>query len=648
MASQTEKRARTLPDSLPIQYRHVEVRGDSLNKESRTIGLSFSSEEPVERRDFFGPYREILSHDSKAVRMNRLQDGAPLLFGHNSRDIGSLIGVVQGAKIEDKRGIATVRFADSDAGNQAMSLVEQGILRNVSVGYQIHRMQVTEGDDNSPDEYRAIDWEPVEISLVPVPADPTVGIGRSVDEKNGNETKYPVVIERSISTSPKETPAMATPANPVVEVTDHNAVREAELRRVRNISALGEQFKDHVNADQVQKWISEGTEESAVRFEIGNSIIRKHKPVAGSPAEVVDMSEKEKKSFSILRGLDCRINGTKCFEHEVSDEIEKKLGRSRSGANSIYVPTSLPTQQRAPLTAGSPSAGGLTVQTDVQPLIEVLRNKTVAVNAGATVLAGLRDLLLFPKQLTPGAAVWMGENSGSDVTETDITFGSFTLSPKTVMGKQSYSRQLLAQSSFDVEMLTRNDLMRVLALAIDLGVINGSGSSNQPTGILNQAGIDVVALGTNGAQPAYANVVQQETDVATANADMGSLAYVTTPGIRGRLKQVAKLANTISQAVWDADDRIAPGLQRGEVNGYPAFASNQVPSTLVKGTSSNCHAIIFGDWSGVLIGEWGAMEVLADPYTLAGQAMVRVIAWALLDTNVRYVQSYSVIKDALP
>lgn len=428
----------------------------------------------------------------------------------------------------------------------------------------------------------------------------------------------------------------------------HQDARDAETKRCRNISALGEQFKDHVSRDQVQKWIAEGTDENTVRLEVGNTILRKHQPVSGAPAEVVDLSQKEKESFSILRGLDCRINGKKCFEHEVSDEIEKKLGRSRSGANSIYVPTSLPTQKRAPLTAGTGSAGGLTIQTDVQPLIEVLRNKVVAIAAGATVLAGLRDPLLFPKQLTPGAASWVAENPGSDVAETDITFGSFTLSPKTVMGMQSYSRQLLAQSSLDVEMLTRNDLMRVIALAIDLGVINGSGSSNQPTGILNQAGIDVVALGTNGAQPAYANVVQQETDVATANADMGSLAYVTTPGIRGRLKQVAKLANTISQAVWDNDQRVSPGLQRGEVNGYPAFASSQVPSNLVKGTSSNCHAIIFGDWSGVLIGEWGAMEVMADPFTKLGQAMVRIVGWAMIDTNVRYIQSYSVVKDALP
>jgi HK97 family phage major capsid protein/HK97 family phage prohead protease len=641
MEKQTEKReTRTLPEKLPMQFRRLEVRAASLNKENRSIDLSFSSEEPVERRTFFGDFREVLDHSPSAVRMNRLKDGAPLLFGHDSRSMDSLIGTVEGAKISDRRGMASVRFADSPSGNQAMALVEQGVLRNVSVGYIVHRFQETKGEGNDMDTYRAIDWEPVEISLVPVPADPTVGVGRA----SGND--FPIVFERSLD-SPKEKTVMATAANPAVEV-DHNAAREAELRRVRNVSALVEQYREHVSKDQAAKWINEGTEERDVRIAIQDTIIKKFSPTSGASSEVIDLNEREKKSFSIVRGLDAKLRREKCFELEVSSEIEKKLGRALSTERSIYVPTSLPTETRAPLTNLSAGAGGATVQTDVQPLINVLRNKVVSIRAGATVLAGLRDQLLFPKQLTPGAAVWVAENPGSDVAETDMTFGSFTLSPKTVMGLQSYSRQLLAQSSFDVEQLVRNDLMAVIALAIDLAVINGSGASNQPTGILTQAGLDVVAIGTNGGQPAYTNLVQQETNVAAANADMGSLAYVTTPGIRGRLKQTAVLSNTIGLPIWSNDKRLDSGLASGEVNGYPAYATNQVPANLTKGTSSGiCHAVIYGDWNGVLIGEWGAMEVMADPYTKLAQAMVRVVGWALLDTNVRYVASYSVIKDAL-
>jgi hypothetical protein len=101
--------------------------------------------------------------------------------------------------------------------------------------------------------------------------------------------------------------------------------------------------------------------------------------------------------------------------------------------------------------------------------------------------------------------------------------------------------------------------------------------------------------------------------------------------------------------VWTADKRLDGGLQQGECNGYPAIASNQIPANLTKGTSVGiCHAIIFGDWSSVLIGEWNALEILPDPYTLGAQAMVRVFAWDLCDTNLRYVSAFSVVKDALP
>lgn len=446
----------------------------------------------------------------------------------------------------------------------------------------------------------------------------------------------------------------ATATVPEVEVNKaRQDAAEAETKRVRNIGALCAQYREYVPKDQEQKWISDGTDERDVKGAIGDLIVKRHQPVKGSAAEVVDLSAKEKQQYSVVRGLRSMLNRDNCFELEISRDIAKKLGREAQG---LLVPTSLPThrvpdeiQMRAPLTAGTGLAGGFTVDTEVQPLIEVLRNKIVALRMGATALTGLTGNLFFPKQITQGVAVWQAENPGADVAETDVTFGSFTLSPKNVMAMQSYSRQLLAQSSLDIEALVRNDLMAVIAIAIDLAVLTGTGASNQPLGILNQAGLDVVSYGTNGAQPTYGNILQHESDVATANADIGSLGYVTTPGIRGRLKQTAVLANTISLPIWQNDDQIDGGLRRGIVNGYPAMASNQVPSNLTKGTSSGiCHAVIFGSWDSVLIGEWGAIELLADPFTKGGQGMVRVIGYALCDTNVRYVSAFSVSKDALP
>jgi len=644
------------PEKLPVQYRYFELDRASINEEARTMDLSFSSETPVRR--WYG--NEVLDHSKGSVRMQRMNNGAPLLANH---DMDQHIGIVEGAKIADARGSAKVRFGRAPLAEQKFQDAKDGILRNVSVGYIVHKYQVTETDDKTPDEYRAVDWEPVEVSLVAVPADPTVGVGRELRE-------FPVSVEKEAKQVPAAAAAIPTQeqrsmstanVTPNVEVNQgREAVIANELKRVRNISALAEQYKDVVTREQATKWIAEETSENEVRLEIGNALIKKHERVSGTAAEVVPLTDKEKKEYSVIRAMRSFIGGENSFELEIGQQIEKSLKRTPANGG-FFMPKTLSgysttkeerdailTGQRAPLTNLSNAAGGFTVETSVEPLVDILRNKIVAKRLGAKFLTGLRDPLLFPRQITAGAGFWMAENSGADVTEQDLTFGSFTLSPKTVMALQSYSRQIMAQSSVDIEALVRGDIAAQIAIAIDAAVINGSGASNQPTGILSQGSIDVVALGTNGAQPTYANVVQQETDVATANADFGALAYATTPGIRGRLKQTAVLSNTIGMPIWSNDKRVEGGLQMGEVNGYPAVASNNIPSNLVKGTSNNCHGILFGAWDSVLIGEWGALEIMPDPYTKGAQAMVRVFAWDLCDTNLRYVAAFSVVKDALP
>jgi len=198
------------------------------------------------------------------------------------------------------------------------------------------------------------------------------------------------------------------------------------------------------------------------------------------------------------------------------------------------------------------------------------------------------------------------------------------------------SRRLLLQGSVDVENLIRNDLATTLALELDRAAINGSGSSNQPTGILNVSGIGDVAGGTNGLAPTFAHMIELETDVAAANADLGALGYMTNATIRGTLKQTEKASST-GQFVWDD----------GTMNGYTALATNQVPSNLTKGTSSDCSAVIFGNWNDLIIGQWGALDILVDPYTGGASGAVRVRAMQDVDIAVRHAASFSAMQDAL-
>ena len=177
------------------------------------------------------------------------------------------------------------------------------------------------------------------------------------------------------------------------------------------------------------------------------------------------------------------------------------------------------------------------------------------------------------------------------------------------------------------------------------GAINGSGSSNQPTGLLNISGIGSVAGGTNGLAPTYEHMVDLESAVANANADSGSLAYLTNTKVRGKLRKTQEFASTNGKAVWTS----MPGQRGvGDVLGYEAMVTNSVPSTLDKGTSTGvCSAIIFGNWADFVIGMWGGLDILLDPYTGATAGTRRVVAMQDVDFNARHAASFAAMKDAL-
>jgi HK97 family phage major capsid protein len=213
------------------------------------------------------------------------------------------------------------------------------------------------------------------------------------------------------------------------------------------------------------------------------------------------------------------------------------------------------------------------------------------------------------------------------------------MNPKTVGAFTDISRKLMLQSSIDVEAFVRNDLATVLALAIDLAAINGSGSNNQPTGILATSGIGSVAGGTNGGAPTLANMIDLETAVSVANADVGSLAYLTNAKVRGKLKQTFKNATYGDVPVWGDGNM---------VNGYNAAVSNQVPSNLTKGTASGvCSAVLFGNFADLIIGQWGALDLMVDPYSNSTSGTVRVVALQDVDVAVRHAESFAAMKDAL-
>jgi len=595
------------------QIRTLVLERSTVNEEARTVELAISSEAPVER--WFGT--EILGHGPGEVDLSRLLSGAPLLVNH---DTGDQVGVVEEARVDSDRILrGVVRFGRSTRAEEIFQDVKDGIRSKVSVGYQILRYELTKGQNGAPDIVRATLWQPMETSLVAIPADDSVGVGRSASAPEAplNPPAAPAGTAKEVRMDPVITPAAAPAADPL-----------AERQEALTLQALGDQLGIGSQVREILATVADLTE--ARQKAMVALAERAAKPLPAAP--IVTLEGKER--FSIGRAIAAKLDGRSCFELEVSQEIAKKLGRDTNG---IFVPTA--TRANPPMDTATAAYGQKLVFTEQGEFIELLRAKLTLLGLGAQFLTGLRGNVSFPRQLTANTANWLQENAASGVTAAAFTTDLVTLTPKQLVAQTSVTRNLLAQSTPGVDALINNDLAAIHAIAIEAAAINGSGSgSYQPLGILGTSSIGDVPGGTNGAQPTYGNIVDLESAVATANADMGTLAYLTSPGIRGRLKQTQQFSSTNGDSVWDY-----------LMAAYPKSAvTNNVPQTLVKGASGAvCHAILFGNWADLVLGEWGAFELIPDPLTQAAKGLVVLTTNQLVDSAVRRPGSFAAMKDAL-
>jgi len=198
------------------------------------------------------------------------------------------------------------------------------------------------------------------------------------------------------------------------------------------------------------------------------------------------------------------------------------------------------------------------------------------------------------------------------------------MSPKVIGAFTDITRLMIQQSSLSIEELIRNDLSAGIALAIDNGALQGTGSSGQPTGIKNTTGINAP---TNfaGAVPTFAEVVAMETAVAEDNANMGSLAYILPASMYGSLKTTVKDSGS-GQFV------VEPG---GTINGRQAVVSNQV-------TAGDLY---YGNFADCLIGLYGGLDITVDPFSSSNTGTVRIVALQTVDVAVRHAVSFAFNND---
>lgn len=607
---------------LGIQHRTLQLSRDSVDENTRTVEMSFSSESPVLR--WFG--HEILDHDERSVDLSRLRAAGPLLEQH---DTDRQVGVVENVRINNRRGAAVVRFGKGARASELFADVIDGIRRNVSVGYRIH--ELTQTDAGDPEKgieptYRATHWEPVELSLVSVPADISVGVGRS-DEK----TNTCMVVEmENEKTAPA--PAEKKAEQPVVRNDELDRMRREESERLTaktrkdaqegersRIAGLLEIGDAHDASDLAREFVRQGKSVDELRAAILERLGKMEK----APSPEIGLSQREAKQYSFVRAIhalanpqDKRAQQRAAFEWDVSNAAVERYGKDTNG---MRIPHDvLVAPYRRDLVVGTAATAGDLVGTDHlgDSFIEHLRNRSVVMELGARRLDDLMGNVAIPRQDGGATAYWVAENVAP--TESNLTVDQVTMSPKTVGAFTDISRKLSIQSSPSVEMLVRDDLSTVIALEIDRAALYGSGASNQPTGISATTGINTDTL-TSANTPSWGETVDMESLVAADNADMGTLAYLTTPTIRGNMKTTSKDTGS-GQFIW-ADN---------EVNGYRAMASNQV----VAGD------VWFGNWNDLLIGFWAGLDLLVDPYTGSAAGTIRIRVLQDCDIGVRHPVSF--------
>lgn len=585
--------------------------------EQDVLTFPASSEEPVER--WYGS--EVLSHESGAVRLDRAKSGAmPLLFNHNVDDP---IGMITGARVEKNRLMVDAVLFSTDRAAEVKAMMDGG-LRNVSIAYRINVIE----ENTKTETYTITDWEPYEVSIVTVPADPTVGIGRS-------ETEYDVRMIRASQPAPsaatREDTMPEEPVKPAVASAESPKVTAVDAERERRQAVQNLCKSNRIDARVEARWIEDGTPLTAIASQILDVMEERGRqnPVAAS---AVGMSKKEAGRYSIFRAIRALKFGAvnpkfmeeASFEIECSRAVAKNLGRELT--SNILVPGEVLTRplgaeaaQRAMVTQPG-SKGGYMVNVENMGFIDILRNRSVAMNMGARNLSGLIGNVTFARQTGKASVTWQG-GDGASVTATDQALGQLSMTPKTAIAITDVSEQLLRQSTPSAEQFVMADLAADIAIdGVDNVVINGTGGA-QPLGIKNTTGI---TSGQDAATATYAKILAFVSTAGGANAIRGNPGFVTNTAGAAILMQRQRFTST-DTPLWVGN------VLDGQCVGFRAMSSEQLGSA----------NLLFGSWDEVVIGDWGVLELAMDNGgTRFNQAQVGIRAMWMVDVLVRYPQAF--------
>ena len=612
----------------------VDRAGDDADSPADTLELSVSSNIPYRR---FGMYYETLDHRPRAVDLKFIRRDGKILTDHDSHRVDAIVGRVDDCWLDGDKCRVRMVWDDSERAMEIRRKVDAGMLRTVSIGYRIHKYKMDEHKDDKGNISR-IDinvsrWEPMEVSFVAVPADPSVGVGRSQDEfinyfENCKGAEMPEEVNTPVNTDDSNAPDVGR---------IQREARQAEQDRIRAIMEIGEKH----NLDELARAAVDSGEsyDAFNKKALSEIAARNDKLKTEQPHKTgdVDLTPEESAKFSLRKLCLAQAHGPgsthwnqAAYEREVCEAAFAEMPSGYESRGSIVpdrilsgVPGSL-MSGRSTVDTGSTSTGAALVADNMWAgsFIEFLYDNSILQKAGITMLPGLVGNVEIPRQKTkagPGAIA-----EGADATASVLTLDQIAMSARHVAVTGAYTRNMMLQSTPAIENLIRMDFAQAMALEIDRLGIYGTGASNQPRGVKNTTGVNTEAIGTDG-QPTWQDLINMVKSVKEDNALVSDPKWLFTASVWAHMcTKVKDSSSTVVGYILDADS------MAHRVAGFEYLTSELLTST----------DILFGCWNQLLCGEWGGLDVITDPYTQSVKGNVQISMFKSIDFACRHPESF--------
>ncbi len=586
-----------------------EATGDE--PEKKAVRVSVSSEEPYlkwvwdeDARDYVRGY-EVLGHGEGEIDFSRMKGGLVVQDGH----YGKQIGIIDNPEVKDGKLGGVVRFGHSQDARDCEADALDGIRRNMSVGYFVNELKREGVAEDGYPIFRAVRWTPFEGSFVNVPADVTVGVGRSAldtteptnQPTNGGET---ATLTQGDEMTKEEIEAAIAAA--VKENT------EASLKRVAELEAELKALKDK----------------------------KPETPPPGKAAKAFDEAEerhieKQYNLCAVIRAL----AGEKVdvgFERELSEQIAKATSKEARG---LFIPDAAfrTLTGKTNVSDHITGNGAATVATELLAgsYIDALVARTVLGGAGVQTLSGLTGDIAIPKGGTATAGWLTAEDA--DATVASPSFSQITGTPHTISSNVDISRKLTLQSALSVQILISGMILDAIARGIEAAAFDGTGSSGQPTGVSATVGINAISSLVAGA-PTHDALVDFWEKIYTANAAGASMKFIGSPAVKALLcktRDYTPFNNTGAKASSGVVGAVGSEYlctKDGLVEGYQFLMSGLC----------NAKKLYFGDWSQLILAFWSGVDLTVDPYSLSTKGALRLVAFQDCDVLVRHPQAFAV------